>query len=191
MSKHAGKITSWENLFTMDSQQFRTLGIESARERRYILRWRDKFRRKEYGIGGDLDHVSNGVGELRVVEVPKERTITEVNVRERNHLAAPTATATLSPGMKWTIVNLPRGESASEDMQLSRKKFSQVHICHGNRIKGPYLQAIKGTNGKAAQLAVQEGMWEHKLGRKIDGGERRRAEVQAKKRSEERKKATP
>src|SRR6266487_3913174 len=72
MSKYASKLSSWEELFTISSESLRSLGMESARERRYLLRWREKFRRKEYGVGGDLDHVFGGIAELRVVEIPKE-----------------------------------------------------------------------------------------------------------------------
>jgi len=39
------------------------------------------------------------------------------------------------------------------------------------------------SNGSAALIKVQEGMWEDKRGQKVDGGERRRAEVRAKRRS--------
>jgi hypothetical protein len=54
---------------------------------------------------------------------------------------------------------------------------------------GPYLQPLKGSNGTAATISVQEGMWEDKRGHKVDGGERRRREVQNKKRLDERRKA--
>jgi hypothetical protein len=200
MSKYAGKLTSWEELFTISSESLRVLGMESARERRYLLRWREKFRRKEYGIGGDLDHVAGGVAELRVVEIPKEMVQAKTgwgrkgwdSITERQHQDSQpsTGTATLSPGMRWAIVNLPQGETQPKQVSPPPKKFSQIRLFHGNMVKGPYLQAIKGQNGMAARLKVQDGMWEHKLGRKIDGGERRRAEIRAKKRSENRIKST-
>jgi hypothetical protein len=88
--------------------------------------------------------------------------------------------------MRWAVVNLPQGETQPKQVSLPPKKFPQIRLYHGNMVKGPYLQAIKGQNGMAAHLKVQEGMWEHKLGRKIDGGERRWAEIRAKKRSETR-----
>jgi hypothetical protein len=44
-------------------------------------------------------------------------------------------------------------------------------------------------NGQKAQIKVKEGLWEERRGHKVDGGERRKAEVRFKRRSEERKKA--
>jgi len=193
MLKYASKLSSWEELFTISSERLRSLGIESARERRYLLRWREKFRRKEYGVGGDLDHVFGGIAELRVVEIQKEMVQAKTSaggeysdsIKQRQDLISPplSSTATLSRGMSWAVVNLPQGETQLKQVSLPLKKYSQIRLFHGNMIKGPYLQAMKGQNGMAAYLKVQEGMWEHRLGRKIDGGERRRAEVRAKKRS--------
>ena len=48
---------------------------------------------------------------------------------------------------------------------------------------------IKGTGGLKARVVVKEGLWEDKRGHKVDGGERRKAEVRSKRRAEERKKA--
>ncbi|PGH06592.1 hypothetical protein AJ80_08151 [Polytolypa hystricis UAMH7299] len=195
MSKYTSKIPSWEALFTMSSQQLRDQGIENTRERRYLLRWREKFRRAEYGIGGDLDRVKDGVAELRVVEVPipERRPAVKTSKTKRTWKQPadlPTGTATLAPGMRWAIANLRPGQTLpANPKDLRVKKYAQIRLHRGNLLKGPYLQFVKGTNGTAAQLTAQEGMWEHKLGRKIDGGERRRAEVRAKMRSEERKKA--
>jgi hypothetical protein len=93
--------------------------------------------------------------------------------------------------MKRTIVNLPP-DATSYEHESSRplKKYAHMKIHRGSLIRGPFLQPIKGTNGSAALIKVQEGMWEDRLGHKVDGGERRRAEVRAKKRSEERRKGT-
>ncbi|CCX10165.1 IGR protein motif-domain-containing protein [Pyronema domesticum] len=41
---HAAKIESWEHLFSATSAQLKTLGIEPARTRRYIIRWRETYR---------------------------------------------------------------------------------------------------------------------------------------------------
>ena len=91
--------------------------------------------------------------------------------------------------MKRVIVNIPPDASEyTHDPTKPLKKFARMKITAGSAISGPYLQPIKGTNGSAALIKVEEGMWEDKLGHKVDGGERRRAEVRAKKRSEERKK---
>ena len=42
----ASKIPDWPALFTMSSTDFKTAGL-SPRERKYILRWREKYRRGE------------------------------------------------------------------------------------------------------------------------------------------------
>jgi len=189
MSKFASKIPSWEKLFTLSSAELRDMGIEPARQRRYLLRQREKFRRGQYGPGGDLEHVVDGVAQLRVVEVPVEPKNTEGG--DGKSTCTVTASATLSPGMKRVIVNLPPDATEyKHDPSKPLKKFADMKIHHGFMIKGPYLQPIKGTNGSAALIRVQEGMWEDKQGHKVDGGERRRAEVRAKRRAEERKKAS-
>ncbi|KAJ5157579.1 uncharacterized protein N7482_008679 [Penicillium canariense] len=182
MSKHASKIPTWEQLFASNSSQLRELGIEPARQRRYLMRKREKFRNGVYGPGGDLEHVVDGVAQLRVVEVPNEAAS-----------AAGTAgasSATLTPGMKKAIVNLaPNAAEYKHSASAQLKKFAHMKIHRGSQIMGPFLQPIKGTHGSAATITVQEGMWEDRRGQKVDGGERRRVEVRAKKRLEERRKA--
>ncbi|KAL2000589.1 hypothetical protein VTN02DRAFT_2874 [Thermoascus thermophilus] len=189
MSKHASKLSSWEQLFTLSSAELRDLGIEPARQRRYLLRQRERFRKGQYGPGGDLEHVVDGVAQLRVVEVPAEPRNTDGG--DGKSTSTVTASATLSPGMKRAIVNLPPDATEyKHDPSKTLKKYAKMKIHNGFMIKGPFLQPIKGTNGSAALIKVQEGMWEDKQGHKVDGGERRRAEVRAKRRSEERRKAS-
>ncbi|PWY64279.1 hypothetical protein BO70DRAFT_391061 [Aspergillus heteromorphus CBS 117.55] len=186
MSKYASKLPSWESLFNLSSPELRELGIEPARQRRYLLRKREKFRSGLYGPGGDLETVVDGVAQLRVVEVPFELKHSK---SEKDAPRPLTASATLSPGMRRVVVNvLPDATDFTYDPSKPLKKFAHMKINHGSFIQGPFLQPIKGSNGRAALIKVQEGMWEDKLGHKVDGGERRRAEVRAKKRSEERKK---
>ena len=67
LGQHASKFPSWESLFTLSSEQLRELGIEPPRTRRYLLQWRQRFRRRHYGVAGDLLHVQNGVAELRIL----------------------------------------------------------------------------------------------------------------------------
>jgi hypothetical protein len=69
------------------------------------------------------------------------------------------------------------------------QKFAGMKIHRGSQPMGPFLQPLKGSAGTAALISAQEGMWEDKRGHKVDGGERRRREVQNKKRLDERKKA--
>ncbi|KAJ5156534.1 hypothetical protein N7492_009337 [Penicillium capsulatum] len=185
MSKHASKIPSWDQLFSLSSNELRDLGVEPARQRRYLIRKREKFRNGLYGPGGDLENVVDGVAQLRVVEVPagpKKAT-------DDTQVAGPASSATLTPGMKKAIVNLAPGITHYKHTASSPlKKFAHMTIHRGSMIKGPFLQPVKGSHGSAATLAVQEGMWEDKRGHKVDGGERRRVEVRSKKRLEERRK---
>ncbi|KAE8147642.1 IGR protein motif-domain-containing protein [Aspergillus avenaceus] len=188
MSKHASKLPSWDKLFSLSSTELRDLGIEPARQRRYLLRKREKFRNGVYGPGGDLEHVVDGAAQLRVVEAPLGQGD---SVKSNQALSTLNSTATLSPGMRKEIVNLPPDTSEyTHDPSKPTRRFAHMKVHRGTTIKGPYLQPIKNTGGSAALITVQEGMWEDKLGHKVDGGERRRAEVRAKKRSEERRKGT-
>ncbi|KAI9695140.1 MAG: hypothetical protein M1820_008908, partial [Bogoriella megaspora] len=69
LSQHSSKIPTWESLFSLSSTQLRDLGVEPARARRYLLWWRERFRKGLFGVGGDMREVENGVAELRIVEV--------------------------------------------------------------------------------------------------------------------------
>ncbi|KAJ5946227.1 hypothetical protein N7454_003066 [Penicillium verhagenii] len=187
MSKHASKIPSWDQLFTFNSDKLRELGIEPARQRRYLIRKREKFRNGLYGPGGDLEQVVNGVAQLRVVEIPDETKKSSADTQAAQSVSS---SATLTPGMKKAIVNMLPGVTEykhSPTAQLT--KFAHMKIHRGSKIMGPFLQPVKGSHGTAATITIQEGMWEDKRGQKVDGGERRRVEVRAKRRLEERRKA--
>ncbi|KAK5139268.1 hypothetical protein LTR04_003732, partial [Oleoguttula sp. CCFEE 6159] len=124
MSQHAAKIPTWEALFSLTSQQLRESGVEPARSRRYLLHWREKFRNGQYGIGGDLSEVTDGVGELRVVEVP-------VSTGNR------AATVTSSAGMKKVVVNVPAGADMPSVPLEQVKPVEQVRILGASTITGP------------------------------------------------------
>ncbi|KAF2842855.1 hypothetical protein M501DRAFT_1027732 [Patellaria atrata CBS 101060] len=183
LSQHSAKIPSWEALFSLTSPQLRELGVEPARSRRYLLHMRERFRNGLYGIGGDLTEVKDGVGELRVVEVPVPKAKAPAGLR--------LATASQTPFTKRLVVNVAPGEEAPN------KPFEELRSVKGVTLKGlrticgPHVKPIKGTKGLGAQIVVAEGIWEQKRGHKVDGGERRKAEVRAKRRSEERKNAKP
>ncbi|TVY94102.1 Protein FYV4, mitochondrial [Lachnellula willkommii] len=163
LSQHASKIPSWDALFSLTSAQLRELGVEPPRTRRYLLRWREKFRNGQFGIGGDIQHVENGTAELRVVEVAGQHA-----------------------GNHKIVINVPAGGSATlETLTEKPVPVSGVHIKRAHTIVGPHVQPLKG--GKAAKIEVKEGLWEDKRGHKIDGGERRQAEIRAKRRGEERR----
>lgn len=186
MSKHASKIPSWDKLFALTSAELRDLGIEPTRERRYLLRKREKFRQGCYGPGGDLDHVVDGVAQLRVIDVPVDPSAF-ANRAFPQKLSD--STASLSPGMRKAIVNLPPDTTDyTHDSSKPLKKFAHMRIHRGFQIRGPGLEPMKGADGSACLIRASEGIWANKLGRKVDGGERRRAEVRAKQRSEERRK---
>jgi len=186
LSKHSSKFSSWNELFTLSSPQLKEMGIEPARSRRYLLRWREKFRKGEFGIGGDLKYVQEGVGELRVVELPKLPS----TINKTSH---DDATATHLPNTQKLIINVPPGSTELPlqpgESTAELKKPAGLKLLRGHAIVGSYIQPVAGTNGSVAQLKVVEGMWEHRRGHKVDGGERRKAEVRFKRGVEERKKA--
>ncbi|TAQ85856.1 hypothetical protein B7494_g5811 [Chlorociboria aeruginascens] len=173
LSQHASKIPSWNALFSMTSAQFRESGIDPPRSRRYLLRWREKFRQGEYGIGGDLRYVENGAAEVRVVEVPSS--------------GFRAGTATLSPGMRKVIVNVAAGGSVQNIPSEELVPVKGLRIKGADTIVGPHVLPLKG--GKSAKIEIKEGLWEDRRGRKVDGGERRQAEVRAKRRGEEKRTA--
>lgn len=190
MKKYATKLPAWDDFFRLSSPEMRDMGIETAQDRRYILRWREKFRKGEYGVGGDLLNVEDGVAELRAVQAPIEKRTDEK--MKKNNASAAAATATTgslitAPGHKWVIVNPPRGQPVSLTTTTTIPKFAEIRLHDGNQIKGPYIKFVKGAHATVAELRAEEGMWEHKLGRKIDGGERRRAQVRVKMRAQERR----
>ncbi len=174
LAQHAAKIPSWEALFSLTSTQLRDLGIEPPRSRRYLLRWRDKFRRGEYGPGGDAKTVIDGVAPLRVVEVPATG----------RHIAS----ATMTPGMKKIVANIPLDV---EPINVKAEQFQLQDVHHKGAwtVTGPHVLPVKGTGGKLAKIEVREGLWEVKRGHKIDGGERRQAMIRSLRRAEERKAA--
>ncbi|ESZ90400.1 hypothetical protein SBOR_9211 [Sclerotinia borealis F-4128] len=175
LSQHISKIPSWRALFTLTSDQLRELGVEPPRTRRYLLRWREKFRKGQYGIGGDLQHIENGVAQLRVVEVPSS------NPRHS------TATATSSAGQQKIIVNVPIEGSAENNLAGKMVPVQGLRIKGAHTITGPHVKPSKG--GIMAKIVIEEGLWEDRRGHKIDGGERRQAEVRAKMRGEEKRAA--
>lgn len=167
--QQAAKIPTWESLFSLTSAQLREVGVEPARTRRYLLWWRDRFRKGVHGIGGDLRHVEKGTAKLRVVEVPH---VSQTGLERRRKL----------------VVDLPpeiRIETVSTAKLYPVKGFKVVGA---HTIVGPYIQLHKDAAGSEATFAVREGMWEEKRGVKIDGGERRRKQVRYKRRIEENRK---
>lgn len=182
LSAHAPKIPSWEALFTLSSSQLKELGVEPARSRRYLLHWCEKFRNGEYGIGGDCQHVSDGVVELKLVEAP-----VGANPSGAMHPRSIMSTATHEPGTRKVVVNVPAGAENPVEPLETLRSVQGVVVKGANTIKGSYVEAIKGSGGLRARIRMQEGIWEERRGHKVDGGERRKAEVRARRRAQENK----
>ncbi|KAK1760442.1 IGR protein motif-domain-containing protein [Echria macrotheca] len=161
LKQHASKFPTWDALFTLKSEQLRELGIEPPRTRRYLLRWRQRFREGRFGPGGDLKYVYNGIARLGVLETEKSPLLTLRHA-----------------------VNFPNHKSVATTPrpQLVRPKGYKVKGV--GTVVGPY--ALPGKNGTSV-VRVTEGMWEDRRGHKVDGGERRRAEVRFKRGIAERK----
>jgi len=183
LSQHTSKIPSWDALFTLSSTELRELGVEPPRSRKYLLRWRERFRQGQYGIGGDLKHVQDGVGEVKLFEVPVPDSWKKTNT------SADLATATRTPGMRKVAINIPVGADMPSVPLEQAKPVEFVKAKGKNGLEGPHVEMIKGTEGLKARIVVKEGLWEERRGHKVDGGERRKAEVRSKRRAEERKKA--
>ncbi|KAJ2896729.1 hypothetical protein MKZ38_005257 [Zalerion maritima] len=166
LHKHEEKFPSWEALFTLNSDQLEELGIDPARTRKYLINWRHKFRNGHFGPGGDAVFVKEGKAVIRVLEV------------ERKDPRLPPARVAM---------NVPEGKDPKElqPSQMSRVKGYRVR--KANIITGPYAIPMRSDLGGGAYLEPKMGMWEHKKGHKIDGGERRRTEVRFLKRVSQRR----
>lgn len=179
LSQHAGKIPTWQSLFSLTSTQLRELGVEPARTRRYLLWWRERFRKGIFGIGGDLKNVKAGGAELRVVEVP----VAEAAISKPRSMS----TAIGLQLTKRMIVNespvVIKKSTSSQDL----KPVGGMKVVGVRTIVGPYVQPVKGTRGSVGTIKVQEGMWEIRRGVKVDGGERRKVQVRRKRLLEERR----
>jgi hypothetical protein len=155
------------------------LGIEPPRSRRYLIRWREKFRNGEYGVGGDLKEVTDGMADLRVVEmkVPDEEL-----AKASRYVKL--GTASKAPGTIKKVVNVPLDAKEPSEGVMDAKPVKFMKVRGVASIVGPHIEVLKGTEGMGARLRIKEGLWEDKRGRKIDGGERRRAEVRAKRQAQ-------
>lgn len=130
-----------------------------------------------------MKKVKDGVAEVRLVEVP-------VGAPADADRPAPGGTLTRSPGMMKRIINVDPGNPPISEAELRKAtRVIGLKIKDSHTIYGPHVELVKGTNGKVAHIKVKEGMWEHRRGHKVDGGERRKAEVRAKRRAAERKAA--
>ncbi|KAL8906067.1 MAG: hypothetical protein Q9207_002251 [Kuettlingeria erythrocarpa] len=178
LSAHAAKIPTWESLFSLRSEQLRKLGVEPARTRRYLLWWRDRFRKGDYGMGGDLKEVKDSVAHVRVVEIPSDQRVGA----GQSSFKGPDA-------VKKVIVNVGPDQKDVSEMKLRALRPVQgLKVQGAKTIVGPFVELVKGSGGSVAAIRVQEGMWEQRRGIKVDGGERRKVMVRRKRKLEEMKK---
>ncbi|KAI2608372.1 IGR protein motif-domain-containing protein [Hypoxylon fragiforme] len=162
LSQHVSKFPTWEALFSLSSEQLRELGIEPPRTRRYLIQWRQRFRRGQFGIGGDLQHVVDGKADLKVLESYRD-------------VAKP---------HKY-VVNVPQGKRLKECGLEEISRVNGYKVQGAKTIVGPYALPLQG--GEGVRVSITEGMWEDRRGHKIDGGERRQTEIRYKKRVAERR----
>lgn len=120
-------------------------------------------------MGGDIRHIDNGVAELRIVEEDLPDTVQNVDPLAK----------------KRTVVNIPPGKELDEVPQSQRVRVAGYSAKKKRVITGPY--ALSTLGGRGAKITITEGMWEEKRGRKVDGGERRQAEIRFKRGIAERK----
>lgn len=160
-SQHASKFPTWEALFSLTSDQLREIGIEPARSRRYLIAWRNKYRLGYLGPGWDFKYVEDGKAKLAV----EETSVGLLKKRRR-------------------VVNIPMDKTLKAVNKEERIKV-EGYKWKSDAITGPFSKQLQ--RGKEAVVTISEGMWEDKRGRKVDGGERRRAEVRFKKRVAERR----
>lgn len=155
------KIASWETLFASSSKQLRALGVEPPRTRRYILNWREKFRRGDYGVWGGLTHVDNGIAELRVADKGGKKVIlnTLPSTSTGDAVESTTESVEHAGGLR------PTASAGAEATREAKVVFPDV-------VSGPRCLHVKGTRGTVARVQVEEGLWEHKRGYKVAGGER-------------------
>jgi hypothetical protein len=165
MKSHASKFPTWEALFSLTSDQLRELGVEPPRARRYLLRMRKRFADGNFGPGGDLKYVEDGVARLDIHEI-------ELNEIDRKRI----------------IVNVPPGKRVEDIPEAERERVlvqpKGYKVLGVRSITGPFAMKKKGG---ISEVKVTEGMWEDKRGHKVDGGERRRDMVRFQKRVAERK----
>jgi len=156
----------------------------------------------EFGVGGDLPRVKDGKGVVRLCEVGVKELPEAMVKGGKGGVNGPVATLTRSPGRKKVLLNVEHDVEGAEEGQsamivpkagLSTSQLKDARPILGVKQKGAHtvygshVEPIKGTGGAAAVIRVKEGMWEHVRGHKVDGGERRKAEVRSKRRAAQRK----
>jgi len=127
--------------------------------------------------------VKDGVAELQLVEAPVAPREDGLGMSRWSAVA----TATHNPGTRRVVVNVPAGAEAPLEPLAKIRGVRGIVVKGPRTIKGSHIEAIKGTKGLRARIALKEGIWEERRGHKVDGGERRKAETRAKRRAAENK----
>lgn len=109
----------------------------------------------------------------------------EVPIEQNAGVGGPKATLTRSPGMVKKIINVDPENMPAPEEARNMKKIGGLHLRASHQLYGSHVELVKGSGGKAAVVRAQEALWEHTRGHKVDGGERRKAEVRAKRRAAE------
>ncbi len=124
------------------------------------------------------------MAELKIVEA-----VVPPNPELGNTISPRSATATANhdPGTRKFVVNVPAGDKVLKEAPETLSKIQGVVIKGARTIKGSYVEQVKGSQGLRARLTLQEGIWEDRRGHKVDGGERRKAQVRALRRAAENK----
>lgn len=126
-----------------------------------------------------MQQVVDGCGEVKVVAAPSAAN----EGKSRDGVMAETSALA---GRKL-VVNLPPGTPTPALSVAELKPVKGLKVLGAHTVGGSHIELVKGTMGRVGRIKVQEGLWEERRGHKIDGGERRKAEVRAKRRSEERR----
>jgi putative component of toxin-antitoxin plasmid stabilization module len=135
------------------------------------MSWREKFRRGHFGVWGALEHVQDGVAELRIVD--REGKTVVVNT-------------TLSSIGRAEAGDNTTGEEQSTEARVGAEEVSAVlleeptdavvvkeaKVAFPGVVAGPHCLPVKGSGGRVARIKAIEGLWEQKRGHKVGGGER-------------------
>ncbi|MBE3045329.1 hypothetical protein IMZ48_22815 [Candidatus Bathyarchaeota archaeon] len=159
LGQYAEKFPTWEALFSLTSPQLKEMGIEPARSRRYLLDSLRRYREGKFGPGGDFKHVQDNKAFLAI-----HHDLTRD---------------------KKKVVNIPQGGIVPKVISVG-DSAQGYKVLGAKRIAGPYATPA---GDSMSQVNIVEGMWELRRGQKVDGGERRKAEVRFKRRVAERKAA--
>ena len=124
-----------------------------------------------------MKNVTDGLAELRVVEIPAD-TPGPVTSQE-------SVPAALLGQVKRMVVNETTETLARKSDPQELEPIDGMQVGGAGMITGAHTSHVKGARGRVAVIKREEGMWEVRRGHPVDGGERRRKAVRRKKLYEE------